>query len=305
RGGGVVSHFLLSRSNSELLLSKMILRLLSEGMALGTCVVRCGRLGHSVLLPRYISSGAVKQQVNTAAAVEGSLELAAARPTHEIPGPRVYPIVGTLPEMMFNKSFDARALHKIWADIVKQYGPIVKIQQPGIDNLVALTNPDDCQTLMRATMDNPMRIAFLSLKKIRMETVDDYFEKKGGILVENGDEWWRVRSRVQKPMMRAKNVTSYLASMDEVVLNFMDRIAAMQEEFGEMPSNFQFELYKWALESVGLVALNRRLGCLEPSIQKDSEPMRLITIVNEIFDLLNDTEMNFPYWKIFPTPSFR
>nr|XP_045594008.1 probable cytochrome P450 49a1 [Procambarus clarkii] len=264
---------------------------------------RCGRLGNSLLLLRYRSSTAVQPHLDEAAQERSGA--VTGRPAHEIPGPRVYPIIGTLPGMMLNKSFDSRALHKVWIDMVKQYGPILKLQQPGIDDLVGLTNPADCEIVMRSTINNPVRIGFESIKKIRDETIDNYFEKKSGILVENGEEWWRVRSRVQTPMMKPKNVTSYLTKMDEIAVEFMDRIAALQEEFGEMPTNFQFELYKWALESVGLVALNRRLGCLDSNILPDSEPMKLITIVNNIFDLLNDTEMNLPYWKIFPTSSFR
>ncbi|XP_042225713.1 probable cytochrome P450 49a1 [Homarus americanus] len=283
----------------------MILGAITECAVFGAHATKCAKYGSSLLLPRCIATGAVQQQINAAKKAQPNDERAAPRPTSEIPGPRIFPIIGSLLSMLINYKFDSRAIHKMWIEIIKDYGPIVQFHQPGMGKMVALTNPDDIELVTRATIENPVRIGFESLQKIRMDTVDDYFEKKTGILIENGEEWWRVRSRVQTPMMKIKNVNAYLTRMDEVTLVFMDRIAALQEQFGEMPSDFQFELYKWALESVSLIALNRRLGCLDPDIPMDSKPMKMIKIVNELFDLLNETEINLPYWKIYPTRAFR
>ncbi|XP_063612677.1 probable cytochrome P450 49a1 [Penaeus indicus] len=228
-----------------------------------------------------------------------------ARPTSEIPGPRCYPIVGTIPSMLLDPTFDNKQIHKFWEKMIKEYGPIVRMITPGMPSLVGLMNPDDCETVFRTTMENPVRHGFLSLKKIRDDEVNGYFEKKSGLLPENGEEWWRIRSRVQTPMLKVKNIASYLKSMDEVTLEFLDRIAAMQEEYGEMPSNFQTELYKWSLESVGLVALSRRLGCLDPNLTDDSEPMQLIHSANNIFEAMNDTEISAGMWRFFPTAAYR
>lgn len=41
--------------------------------------------------------------------------------------------------------------------------------------------------------------------------------------IRNGEEWWRVRSRVQTPMLKVKNIASYLTLMDEVTLEFLNR----------------------------------------------------------------------------------
>ncbi|MCL4135050.1 UNVERIFIED_CONTAM: hypothetical protein GTU68_020614, partial [Idotea baltica] len=65
------------------------------------------------------------------------------------------------------------------------------------------------------------------------------------------------------------------------------------------------EIYKWALESVGLVALNRRFGCFDPNLKKDSTQLQLIDTVNEIFKYMSITEMKSHLWKIFPTPSYK
>lgn len=59
------------------------------------------------------------------------------------------------------------------------------------------------------------------------------------------------------------------------------------------------------IAAVGLVALSRRLGCLDPNIRDDSEPMQLIHCANNIFEALNDTEISAGMWRFFPTASYR
>ncbi|KAK4317345.1 hypothetical protein Pmani_011567 [Petrolisthes manimaculis] len=226
----------------------------------------------------------------------------------EMPAPPHWPLLGVLPGFMFDQftgELKGNKIHEYFLKLHKTYGPVFRMENPVNPSMVVVTRPEDCETMVRATMDNPIRDGFTSLKKIREDTLDDYFEGKSGILAENGEEWWRVRSRVQTPMMKAKNVNSFITPMDEVTLEFTDRMAELQKLHGEMPSNFQTELYKWALESVGLVALNRRLGCLAPNLTEESGPMKLINLVNSIFSLLNSVEMENPLWKIFPTKPFR
>lgn len=223
----------------------------------------------------------------------------------EIPGPMKFPIIGSLFPLRLYKAMDKRAMHKFWEEIIKEYGPTVKMSVPGLPKLVAVSSPDDCETIVRSTMDNPIRPALESLKRVRMKAVDDYFEKKTGLIIENGEEWKRVRTRVQTPMMKPKNVSAYLAEMDMVALEFMERISAFQEANGEMPEDFQVELYKWALESVSLVALGRRLGCLQPNLASDSEQMKLIHSANAIFEGMNDIEMSMKFWKLWETKELR
>lgn len=75
-------------------------------------------------------------------------------------------------------------MHKFWEMLISRYDPIVRVVNPGFPPLVAVMGPDECEKLIRHTMDNPIRPTFASLKKVREQAVDDYFQKKGGILIE-------------------------------------------------------------------------------------------------------------------------
>ncbi|XP_042857907.1 probable cytochrome P450 49a1 [Penaeus japonicus] len=255
-------------------------------------------------LARTTSTSASGRQTHAVAATfEG--EKTRPRPVSEVPGPPIFPVMGSIPAMMTYREFYQNKIHQIFFKMIDQYGPIVQIKMPNWSQGVLVTKPEDKETVLRATKDNPLRDALPSLKKVRDETIDNFFDKNGGLLTEQGDKWWRVRKGVQTPMMKRKNVEAYLPEVDAITLQFMDRIASLQKERGEMPEDFLQEMYKWAFESVSVVALSRRLGCLDPHLSPDSEPMRIIQIVSELFKTLNACEFTGPLWKIYPTPTFK
>ncbi|KAG0718510.1 putative cytochrome P450 49a1 [Chionoecetes opilio] len=252
-------------------------------------------------------SGSLLRFTSTAANAQEAAKpvLEEARPVSEMPGPRLsFPALMVLNRLKNDP--DWNQIHKLWITLFASYGSIVRIKFPGFPPIVGLSTPDDCKELNRMTMNEPHRPPVGSLKKIRDNWTDDYFEKRGGIVVENGAEWWRVRSRVQIPLLKPMVVGEYVEEMDNVALTFVDRIKELQDKHGEMPENFQQELYKWALESVGVVALDRRFGCLgapagSPEAQYGEE---LIKVVNTLINTLAILELRFPVWRLFPTPAY-
>lgn len=67
---------------------------------------------------------------------------------------------------------------------MERYGPIVRIVNPGMGTMVAVSNPEDCEKINRATMDQPLRTPLASLKHLRENWTDNFFEKRCGIVVE-------------------------------------------------------------------------------------------------------------------------
>ena len=57
--------------------------------------------------------------------------------------------------------------------------------------------------------------------------------------------------------------------------------------------------------AVGLVALNRRLGCLNPNLPEDSFQLSMIRNANLMFESVNEAEFGLRLWRLFPTRSFR
>ncbi|KAK7072241.1 hypothetical protein SK128_017313, partial [Halocaridina rubra] len=117
--------------------------------------------------------------------------------------------------------FDLKKIHLYFNKLVDTYGPVVRMDSPAFGPMVVVSDPYESENLARGMLEDPWRPPLSSLKKARLDAVE-FYEKKLGVLLENGEEWKRVRSRVQTPMMKPKNVTSYLPQMDEVALDFLD-----------------------------------------------------------------------------------
>lgn len=53
---------------------------------------------------------------------------------------------------------------------------------------------------------------------------------------------------------------------------------------------------------IGRVALDTRLGCLEPNLGADSEPQQIINAAKYALRNVATLELKFPFWRYFPTP---
>ncbi len=67
----------------------------------------------------------------------------------------------------------------------------------------------------------PERVGFRVLTEYRAKRVENY--ATGGILVDNGEVWWRVRSKAQQPFLKTKNITNYVPILGKIGDEFIDR----------------------------------------------------------------------------------
>lgn len=62
-----------------------------------------------------------------------------------------------------------------------------------------------------------------------------------------------------------------------------------------------FRLFSTCL-GIGRVALDTRLGCLEPNLDPKSEPQQIINAAKYALRNVATLELKFPFWRYFPTP---
>lgn len=62
--------------------------------------------------------------------------------------------------------------------------------------------------------------------------------------------------------MQPRNIAQYTDKMNSVADDLLDnmRYFSQKSEQNQMPDDFQRELYKWSLESVGLVTMDTHLS---------------------------------------------
>nr|QST15059.1 CYP362A6 protein [Diaphanosoma celebensis] len=260
----------------------------------------------SQTLPRYSRSNAtvaaLKQQTSTKVT---DTEWANAKPFSALPGPKRWPIIGTAWQFLPLIGINIPPTRQLELNqyLIDKFGRIGVNFLPGYPPLVWVSTPEDVETVFRNEGRFPVRLGFETLKIHRQQRPNQF--SATGLLVAQGEDWWKIRSKAQQPMLKPKNIYSYLPVINEIGDDFIDRIRLIRQENNEMKPDFLNEMYRWALESVAVVALNTRLGCLSPTLAPDSEAQKMITAVNTSFLDITKLEVGFPLWRIMTTPSLR
>ena len=68
----------------------------------------------------------------------------------------------------------------------------------------------------------PIRPGMPVVKLYRSKRRDHY--DTGGVLVDDGEAWWNLRSKAQQPLMKAKNINNYISDLGSIADEFIDRL---------------------------------------------------------------------------------
>lgn len=149
----------------------------------------------------------------------------------------------------------------------------------------------------------PLRRGMATFDHYRKHIRPDLFAESGGLLNEQGEKWAHVRSIVGPIMMKPANVNAYIPSVDEIAIEFVANVDKLRDSNMEVPSTFDFELRKWALESVCFIALDHRLNIVTGAT--DSRAADIIKAVDDFINLSYDLEMKPSPWRWIATPKYK
>ncbi|XP_068083411.1 probable cytochrome P450 49a1 isoform X2 [Anabrus simplex] len=215
-----------------------------------------------LLLNRYTSASAVQHGLKQV------------RPFEEIPGPKpsendptYLPGIGNVANLDFNTLSEA---------LYKNYGTIVRLPGQGGDkDVVYLYDPHYIETVFRNEGQWPVKEIFNSMLKYRDELRRDFFKGVVGIVTQ-GKKWHDFRRSVNPAMMQPRATKLYVGPIDKVAKEFIQRMKDLRDKNGQLPDDFMDHMFRWALESISLIALDTRLGCLQPNNKPDSETEKFI-----------------------------
>ncbi|XP_066999639.2 cytochrome P450 302a1, mitochondrial [Anabrus simplex] len=225
----------------------------------------------------------------------------AARPFEEIPGPRSFPVIGTLLNylpIVGKYSFDR--LHRNGHLKLREYGPLVREEiVPGV-NLVWVFTPEDIEMVYRSEGRYPERRSHLAIQKYRGDHPEIY--NTGGLLPTNGPEWWRLRSLFQKALSRPQNVKLYIKDTDTVMQQFVD---VVRKKAQTSPEDFLPLLSHVFLELVGLVAFDAQLdGLSEAGLAPTSRASQLIEAAETTNNCIISLDNGLRLWRWIETPLY-
>ncbi|GFT88891.1 probable cytochrome P450 49a1 [Nephila pilipes] len=203
----------------------------------------------------------------------------------EMPGPKPLPFIGNLWRyfpVIGNYSFER--LHKTYAKMYEEYGPIVKEKVFGDRILVHAFKPDDMWKVYDSCGNIPIRISHRALAKYRRARPHLY--SGPGLFPSNGEEWRHFRKLFQKLLLSQAAINDCSNALEDITDEMVAKIPTCLNDKNEM--DLQPLLFNWALECIGVITLNRRLGCLSAEGNKEAES--LIKAANDTHSAVFRTE---------------
>ncbi|KAJ3360857.1 hypothetical protein GGF31_002618 [Allomyces arbusculus] len=156
-------------------------------------------------------------------------------------------------------------IHKVVKKIAAKYGPIVRARLPGV--------PYDTVFVADADMVAEVHRAEGPIPKRTNAPTWEYYRKKNnvpmGLVLEDGDEWKRLRSAVQTPIFPPKNARAYCSVVGPATAQVMNviedglRRAGPRSLAGEELFAMEEITMRWSLEAVTTIILGQRLGALD------------------------------------------
>ena len=101
--------------------------------------------------------------------------------------------------------------------------------------------------------------------------------------------------------MKAKSLSRHTHLVDDIATDFIDLAkSTLDRDTSQTPNNFLEYLYRWALESVTSLALDKRLGCLDSNLAHDSDQLKMIEATGIGLQNIFELDMMHGLFQICP-----
>lgn len=127
--------------------------------------------------------------------------------------------------------------------LADEYGGILRL--PGIlgnDPVIMVTDPKDFEFVLRNEGVWPYRRGIATFNHYRKNIRPDVFQNMGGLISESGEAWGKMRTAVNPIMLKPATVNAYTPVVDEISIEFCDRIKILRDSNNELPAKFLYEL---------------------------------------------------------------
>nr|AJF94636.1 cytochrome P450 CYP315a1 [Portunus trituberculatus] len=197
----------------------------------------------------------------------------------EVPTPSSYPLIGTVLDL-----FAAGGVEQYHAFITarhRELGGVFKEKMFGME-MVYVSEPDTIREVFAAEGEHPQHYipeAWLLYNKDR--------QMQRGLFFMDGEEWRKHRTIMNRRLLRYGPLVPHLPALSRVCDSLVDRWTS---RFANRPvPELERELYRWSIESLGVIVFGSRLGLLgdTPSTAKEQQRVadmgRFIESIHGIF----------------------
>lgn len=226
------------------------------------------------------------------------------KPFHKIPGPKPsLPFIGTSWQYSRWGRYSLYQLHDASADKYHRYGDLMKEEYQWRKPIVHAFNPEDFQVIFRNQGRCPVRPPNEFVCKYRTEHPLKY--NSVGLSNALGPEWHTLRMALAPALLQMKNVAGLACWQKEICEDFAEYVRWVRDPDTLVISNIQDSLSRLALESIFMLCLDTRLGCLKPSKSEPGEASTVIKAARQLFSAYQELYYGLPLWKYMNTPPYK
>uniref|UniRef100_A0A8C6RXQ8 Cytochrome P450, family 27, subfamily a, polypeptide 1 n=2 Tax=Nannospalax galili TaxID=1026970 RepID=A0A8C6RXQ8_NANGA len=93
-----------------------------------------------------------------------------------------------------------------------------------------------------------------------------------GLFIKQGEQWYHLRQALNQRLLKPAEAALYTDAFNEVIDDFITRLDQVQAESAsrDLVPDMAHLFYHFALEAICYILFEKRIGCLEPSIPKDT-----------------------------------
>ncbi|XP_048240057.1 cytochrome P450 27C1-like [Haliotis rufescens] len=239
---------------------------------LNSVVSRCGALFNQ----RYHSTSVIED-----------FDIRGVRPFEEIPGPGgIYntPIIGPAFHFQPFSKHPTEKVHHLFNELIDKHGSLVRIKLGKW--CVLVEDAADIEAVMKNEGRYPMRDGHLI-----HELYCENSELSKGLILLQGKEWHNFRSPLNAQMMRVRSAQHFLSIQNEVADDLVTRIK--QDRF--TPHEMSEMFFKYACESISVVAFNKRLGYLRRDVDMYPDKLQSLKDIRDMFRIFNECLYIHPF----------
>ncbi|XP_042899903.1 probable cytochrome P450 49a1 isoform X2 [Parasteatoda tepidariorum] len=238
------------------------------------------------------NSRSLPKQYATTANTEkdGFRDYNSAKPFKEIPILTRLPVIGTAGHQL--PCFGTYDLELQFNEGKRFVGDIFR-EKFGSRDIVVSFSREDLETLYKYDEKYGRKLNFPI-----DEDALQIFKKEDVQMIEK--EWYRLRDFARQSMLTPNGAKTFLNSIHAVSVDFIKRMDTFYGETQET-QDLMKEMYRWALESIFVVGLNTRIGCLDLPPRSDGKRMfELLMSQFECMQTLEGFAGSLQLWKSLP-----
>lgn len=105
----------------------------------------------------------------------------------------------------------------------------------------------------------------------------------------SGPEWEQFRNVIEQPLKKCVNDRFH--NIEGTCEDFVRRIERIRNRVDEVSPNFKYEIYKWCMECLCTVTVNRKVGFLDQyGLSSASEASRLLESLHDATEAIRKCE---------------